>query len=206
MISPEDLSNHIIVRKSDSLKKYENTMCENWDFSQQKMKEPIKETDLTGPEYSPKIDHAHKKESPAVNKKKRDSLKTSGQNFPNVETAVFYTTLDGDSCGSNSSQPSLDALKLEDLPDDHKENTTFKLKNKDKCSNMITEPASPSDPPKPKLWSCFPAIKTSNKRNSYKMVMQSPPYMPVARENTSRYVATHFYVKKKLTINDIYFF
>ena len=175
-----------VVRKSETLKKYENTMCDNWDFSYEKMQKDIKETDLTGPEYSPKASQVHKKDISIGNE---NLYKKSLVDSPDLNKAmartVFNSTVDkGSSCGSNSPQLSIgeEALVLEDLEIVDGEN--------DHKKHMIAEPPSPSDAPKAKLWSCFPAIKGSS-RSSYKMMMQSPPYMPVARENTSRYVHTY---------------
>lgn len=118
------------------------------------------------------------------------SPKSPTYKSPDKETAVFYAKLEKSSA-ENSPRPSLgeDALLSEgiDTVDNHFDESTEKKVYSGATGTMIGGPPSPTDQHKPKLWSCFPAIKSGSKRNSYKMVMQSPPYMPVSRENTSRF-------------------
>jgi len=114
-------------------------------------------------------------------------------------SSVFYSPLENSGSGRNSPQPSIgeDALIIEELNIDDAldgdigDNTSLQLACKGPNSlnsQIINHAASPSDPPKAKLWSCFPAIKSgSSKKNSYKMTMASPPYMPVAREQSTRF-------------------
>lgn len=114
------------------------------------------------------------------------STKSPTYKTPSKETAIFYAKLEKGSA-ENSPRPSLgeDALLSEGI--ETVENTECDTEKKLYAgAAMIGGPPSPTDQQKPKLWSCFPAIKSGSKRNSYKMVMQSPPYMPVSRENTSR--------------------
>jgi len=218
-------------RKSVQLKKYSNSISEEWDISKEKMRKSLyksPETDLTGPDYcdenvgertdgqcemssnaiaaeanedvepacvNSQIDSVRKKipvssvnNSPLRKQKSlsNDSLKTPTKEMQ--ETAVFYARLD-ENDRSPVLQKTSEPLNVEDL-----ESNTLKRSG----TLMINDrPPSPSDQHKPKLWSCFPAIKTGSKRNSYKMVTQSPPYMPVSRENTSRFV---FFVRIYVSI------
>ena len=160
-----------------------------------------KETDLTGPDYSPKTEPAHKTK-PLLSQSTPPKLNSPVTNlkspkFPDKETAIFYKRLDEDADGeSDRSSPSLaeDALALEDLNivngelPKRKHIPKLKMpKNAYEDGQAIGMPPSPSDSAKPKLWSCFPAIKRGSKRNSYKMIMQSPPYMPAPKESSTRY-------------------
>lgn len=98
----------------------------------------------------------------------------------NKDTAVFYARLEEPPGPDKKLAQMSNELKLEDVEDKVEGEKII-------AEAIINTPPSPSDQYKPKLWSCFPAIKSGSKRNSYKMVMQSPPYMPVSRENTSRF-------------------
>lgn len=195
-------------RRSVQLKKYSNSISEEWDMSKEKIRKSLHlspETDLTGPDYGEDQELITKNSSDELNtastggaiKKKISSNKTPTLRQTSInssappktptkttkkETAIFYTRVDTDQAAPASSNTSAvnEQWKLEDLevPDETSINQT--------SHQIINGPPSPTDT-KPKLWSCFPAIKSGSKRNSYKNVMQSPPYMPVSRENTSRY-------------------
>uniref|UniRef100_A0A7M5V817 DUF676 domain-containing protein n=2 Tax=Clytia hemisphaerica TaxID=252671 RepID=A0A7M5V817_9CNID len=224
VISEEDFN----IRRSTMLKKYSNSISEEWDMSKDKIRKSLHlspETDLTGPDYcetpaapdekdnqqqpektvkeepNPSKDEPLK--NPKLNSVRRKTPSSSADNSPsqkqkllldpprtptkskNKETAVFYTRIDGAEKNLTASQGSNDPVVLEDLevPDETTQGASAAQNN----GTVINGPPSPSDQHKPKLWSCFPAIKTGSKRNSYKMVTQSPPYMPVSRENTSRF-------------------
>ena len=197
-------------RRSVQLKKYSNSISEEWDMSKEKIRKSLHlspETDLTGPDYCE--DQDTKKTSDetnknldsiggAVKKRTQSTNKTPPQRQTSInssappktptkttkkETAIFYTRIDTDqaaSASSNAANVTDEQWQLEDLevPDETGSNQT--------SDQVINGPPSPTDT-KPKLWSCFPAIKSGSKRNAYKTVMQSPPYMPVSRKNTSRY-------------------
>lgn len=192
-----------LLRKSEMIKKFQ-TGSDQWELSREKLSHAknVKETDLTGSEYSSKTEHCHKELTSTTSNSGRNGTgsplkELKSPKFPNKETAVFYTSFDDDdsSASNRSKLPSVgeDALTLEELDID---NETAKDKQKldlpkkylKNSKLAIGEPPSPSDPPKPKLWSCFPALKTgSSKRNSYKMVMQSPPYMPAPKDSSTRF-------------------
>lgn len=207
-------------RKSVQLKRYSNSISEEWDISKEKMRKSLymsPETDLTGPDYcgdeasaradeqceisskaiaggtsddaNPQTESVKKRttvasgsSSPLQKQKSlandEDLLKTPTKNMQ--ETAVFYARLDDNDAPSEVPKAG-EPLHVEDL-----ECNTM---GKSGTLMISNRPPSPSDQHKPKLWSCFPAIKTGSKRNSYKMVTQSPPYMPVPRENTARLVS-----------------
>ena len=198
-LSEEDFNQ----RRSVQMKKYSNSISEEWDMSREKIRNSLHlspETDLTGPDYCQASKEVNSRpdtsnsicektsDEPApvgTVKKKTPQRQTSINSAPpktptkttKKETAIFYTRVDTDQTSVVSGdQP----WKLEDLevPDETGSNPT--------TDQVIKGPPSPTDTQKPKLWSCFPAIKSGSKRNSYKMVTQSPPYMPVSRENTSR--------------------
>ena len=103
--------------------------------------------------------------------------------LPNEPSAVFYTR----ELSEQASPVKTDdqSLLLEDLDQDTR--TSEKYKSAD-VSRPIVDPPSPTRDPKVNLWGCFPAITAGGgKRSSYKMVIQSPPYLPVPRENQSRF-------------------
>ena len=198
-------------RRSVQMKKYSNSISEEWDMSKEKIRKSLHlspETDLTGPDYCEDQDLISKKTSDettdknptstggAVKKKTSSTSKAPPLRQTSVnssvppktptktnkkETAIFYTRVDTDQAAPDAATTTDEQWKLEDLevPDETSGNQT--------SDQIISGPPSPTDT-KPKLWSCFPAIKSGSKRASYKTVMSSPPYMPVSRENTSRYI------------------
>ena len=176
------------------------------------------ETDLTGPDYceTTQSDNSpaniseknsddltnYEKELPINTvRKKTSSIKSPPQRQASInsvcgppktptkttkkETAIFYTRVDENQQGATSKSEEDQQLTLEDLEVNDETASSSSATTSDQ---VISGPSSPTDAHKPKLWSCFPAIKSGSKRTSYKMVTQSPPYMPVSRENTTRYL------------------
>ena len=253
------------TRKSNLIKNYKYDMLDHWDFSPSDLRNPMKETDLTGPEYSTQLDTArfisvnssnvlasndllnHKNGTnesisipysdcshssatdfilPLIYTKLgrfdseilpslslTDTKETLGINQSSVlawdmnsekicrpytssvkkynyssalRRSIFYSPLNGTDV-EQSLPPPKDTLFLEGLDLAENKNTSFSFDRALENNNKVINLPSPSEPGKPKLWSCFPAIKTSSsKRSSYKMSLQSPPYVPAAQENLSR--------------------
>ncbi|XP_002169426.4 protein FAM135A isoform X1 [Hydra vulgaris] len=232
-------------RRSNTTNNGKYDMMDHWQFSPSDLKKPMKETDLTGPEYSSqwnvekcvslssnqvlsskellsilyndcdfssatdfiplctKVDELKtlnqsllslpdikKTFQPAHEQDLKPHLRrsfTSGKRYAHSSApgrrSVFYTPLNG--VKFKETPITKETLFLEGL--DLAENKASvsidrSLENNNKVINL----PSPSDLGKPKLWSCFPAIKSSSKRNSYRMSLQSP-YAVVTQENSSRF-------------------
>lgn len=177
-----------IHRKSALIGRY-RSMTEEWKERKETQDGEIKTV------VSPKTEIADVDD---VNKENSIFYEKHQKLFKKNSSSIFYTPLNEKENANSSKEPSLaeDTLEIERMEnyfDDDEDSTSLKLACHGPQSlnsqNLIKQPPSPGEPVKSNLWSCFPAIKKgSSKRSSYKMTFASPPYMPVGKDQSSRWV------------------